>query len=67
MPEIGSGVQEIRIHRPHEHRIIYTAVFPEGVYVLHAFEKKTQKTPVKDIELARTAYAEIKKQRKTKA
>jgi phage-related protein len=64
MSSIGLGVMEIRIHEPHEHRIIYVAKFPEAVYVLHAFEKKTQKTPQRDIETARKAYAEVQKRRR---
>ena len=60
---VGPGAMEIRIHQPHEHRVIYIATFPEGVYVLHAFEKKTQQTPQKDIAIARANYAEIQKRR----
>ncbi len=67
MQPVGPGAIEIRIHEPHEHRVIYVATFPEGIYVLHAFEKKTQRTSQKDIEIARTAYAEIQRQRKEKA
>ena len=63
MPSIGPGVREIRIHHPHEHRVIYVAHFPEAVYVLDAFEKKTKQTPQRHIDLARAAYAEIKKRR----
>lgn len=54
MPTVGSGVQEIRIHTRLEHRVIYVAKFTEGVYVLHAFEKKTRRTARADIELARS-------------
>lgn len=61
MQSVGPGAVEIRIHEPHEHRVIYVAKFENAVYVLHAFEKKTQKTPEKDLNIARTAYAEIKK------
>lgn len=64
MPEIGSGAFEIRIHHPHEHRIIYVAKFAEAVYVLHVFEKKTQRTPHKELEKARTAYAQMLQERK---
>ena len=53
MPSIGTGVREIRIHYHGEYRVIYTARFKEAVYVLHAFHKKTQKTPKKDLELAK--------------
>jgi phage-related protein len=41
MPSVGSGVQEIRIHRDNEYRVIYLTRLEEAVYVLHAFEKKT--------------------------
>lgn len=61
MPSIGPGAVEIRIHDPHEHRVVYVAKFADAVYVLHAFEKKTQKTAQKDLDIARTAYAERKK------
>lgn len=60
MTSIGIGVIEIRIHNPHEHRVIYVAKYAEVVYVLHAFEKKTQKTPEKDLKIARRAYGQIK-------
>jgi len=63
MTAIGSGAMEIRIHEPHEHRVIYVAKFPEAIYVLHAFEKKTQKTSRKDIETARKAYEKVQRER----
>jgi phage-related protein len=53
MPSIGTGVQEIRVHTGLEHRVFYIAKFAEGIYVLHAFEKRTRKTPKRDPELAR--------------
>jgi phage-related protein len=40
-------------------RVCYVARFAEAIYVLHAFEKRTQKTPAKDIDLARTRYREL--------
>lgn len=64
MASVGPGAIEIRIHEPHPHRVIYVAKFPEAIYVLHAFEKKTQKTPKQDIEIARAAYAEVERERK---
>lgn len=53
MGAIGPGVREIRIHVEDEYRVFYVATFAEGVYVLHAFRKKTQRTGKRDIELAR--------------
>ncbi|MEJ0040242.1 MAG: type II toxin-antitoxin system RelE/ParE family toxin [Gammaproteobacteria bacterium] len=53
MPSIGPGVREIRIHEQSgEFRVIYLATRPEAVYVLHAFQKKSQKTSRTDLALA---------------
>lgn len=56
MPAIGQGVKEIRIHCQNEYRVIYLAQKEEGIYILHSFIKKTQKTTNKDIELAKTRF-----------
>lgn len=53
MPSVGSSVQEIRIHCGNEYRVIYLAKLGEAVYVLHAFEKKTRKTPQAALDIAR--------------
>jgi phage-related protein len=37
-------------------RVIYVAKFAEAVYVLNAFQKKTQKTPKLEIDLAAKRY-----------
>jgi len=59
MPSIGHGVREIRIRAGGAFRVIYLATRPEGVYVLHCFQKKTQKTSPRDLELARQRYKQI--------
>ncbi len=64
MKDVGVGAFEIRIHKPHEHRVICVAKFPEAVYVLHCFEKKTRKTSQQDLNIARAAYAEMQKIRR---
>ncbi len=56
MQGIGAGVREIRIHEKGAFRVIYLATRPEGVYVLHCFQKKTQKTSQQDINMARQRY-----------
>ncbi len=61
---VGAGVNEIRIHAGSEYRVIYIAKFPEAVYVLHAFEKKTRQTPKQDIELAARRYRELLNRRR---
>ena len=53
MPSVGLGVQEIRIDTGAEHRVFYVAKFAEAVYVLHAFEKRTRRTPKGDLDVAR--------------
>ena len=40
-------------------RVIYVAKFQEAIYVLHAFQKKTQKTPKAEIEIAARRYRMI--------
>jgi phage-related protein len=59
MPGVGPGVQEIRLRATTEHREFYVARFAEAVYVLHAFEKKAQKTPKRDLELGQRRYREL--------
>jgi phage-related protein len=41
------------------YRVIYVAKFGDAVYVLHCFQKKTQRTRHVDIELATTRYREL--------
>jgi phage-related protein len=64
LKQVGPGVIEIRVHRPHEYRLLYVARFPEAIYVLHVFEKKTQRTPERDIQTARQRYDQLEQERK---
>lgn len=53
MPAIGKGVEEIRVwDETGAYRVIYTARRAEAVYVLHAFQKKTQATSKRDLDIA---------------
>ncbi len=63
---VGAGVMEIRVHRPGEFRVIYVAKFAEAVYVLHAFGKKSLKTPKADLDLAKRRYAQMLALRRAK-
>ena len=56
MQTIGSGVREIRIQHQGAYRVIYVANINDSIYVLHAFEKKTQKTSKQDIALAKERF-----------
>ena len=54
---IGQGVNEIRIRDDRgAYRIIYVARLEDSIYVLHAFQKKTQKTAKADLELAKSRW-----------
>ena len=56
MADVGRGVREIRVHVAGELRVFYVATFPEAVYVLHVFEKKTRRTAPRDLALGRQRY-----------
>ncbi|EAU7918049.1 type II toxin-antitoxin system RelE/ParE family toxin [Salmonella enterica] len=63
MATVGRGVQEIRIRDDAgAFRVIYVAKFADAVYVLHCFQKKTQKTSKTDLDLAAKRYSELVKE-----
>lgn len=67
MNQIGEGACEIRV-RTHaggtmQHRVIYVAKFQEAVYVLHAFQKRTQATSPHNIDVGRARYAQMLRER----
>ena len=58
---IGPGVREIRIREDGgAFRIIYAASVGDAVYVLNAFEKKTQQTPKRQVDLARARLKQVR-------
>lgn len=60
MPSVGAGAFEIRVRdEAGAFRVIYVAKFETAVYVLHAFQKKAQKTSPLDIELAAKRFRVI--------
>ncbi|WP_417715202.1 type II toxin-antitoxin system RelE/ParE family toxin [Rhodocista pekingensis] len=62
-PTIGAGVQEIRLRdAAGAFRVIHVARFAEAVYVLHCFQKKTQKTARSDLDLAGRRYRDLLKE-----
>jgi phage-related protein len=61
MPNVGAGTYEIRVSdRDAIARLVYVAKFRKTVYVVHVFEKKTQRTPQQDIDKAKRRYKEAK-------
>ena len=60
MTTVGAGVKEIRVRdAAGVFRVIYVATRPEGIYVLHCFQKKTQRTSRSDLELAMKRFKAI--------
>lgn len=64
MPEIGSGVTEVIVDTSDGwFRVMYVAKFEEAVYVLHAFQKKSNKTTQGDKDVAKRRYSAVLKER----
>jgi phage-related protein len=60
MPTVGKGVEELRVRdETGTYRVIYIARLEEAVFVLHAFQKKTQATSRHDVEVAKNRYVEL--------
>ncbi|OAI10144.1 hypothetical protein A1507_21925 [Methylomonas koyamae] len=65
MNTVGQGVKEIRIRdSAGAFRVLYVAKFADAVYVLHCFQKKTEKTSKTDLDLATKRYLELVKELK---
>jgi phage-related protein len=63
MNTVGQGVREIRIRdAAGAFRVIYVAKFAEAVYVLHCFQKKSEKTSKADLDLAAKRYRDLLKE-----
>ncbi|SCC95167.1 conserved hypothetical protein [Thiomonas sp. X19] len=63
MNTVGQGVKEIRIRdAAGAFRVIYVAKFVDAVYVLHCFQKKTEKTGKPDFDLAAKRYRNLLKE-----
>jgi phage-related protein len=59
MASIGPGVREIRIRVGGAYRVIYLSNRPDGIYVLHCFQKKTQQTAKHDLDLAHERFKQM--------
>lgn len=60
MKTVGPGVREIRVREASgAYRVIYIATLKDAVCVLHAFEKKSQATPKRDLDLAISRFKEL--------
>jgi phage-related protein len=63
MPTVGAGAREIRIQTGRAFRVLYVTKFGEAIYVLHAFEKRTQRTSQVDLDLAQKRLRDLIRQR----
>jgi len=63
MNTVGQGAREVRIRDASgAFRIMYIAKFASAVYVLHCFQKKTEKTSKADLDLAAKRYRDLLKE-----
>lgn len=61
---VGRGVWEVRIKdRSGAFRVFYVVRRRDGIHVLHAFQKKTQKTRKSDIELGKSRYHDLQRKK----
>lgn len=61
MASIGAGVQEIRIREDSgTFRVLYVAKFEDAIFVLHCFQKKSQATSKRDVEIGASRYRLLK-------
>ena len=67
MPDIGAGVNEVIVDTSDGwFRVMYVAKFEEAMYVLHSFQKKTNKTIQADKNVAKRRYGAVLIERKMK-
>jgi phage-related protein len=60
METVGAGVREIRIRDERGiYRVMYVAKLADAIYVLHCFQKKTQKTAPGDLAVAKRRFKEL--------
>jgi phage-related protein len=60
MKTVGPGAREIRVTcEDGAFRVFYVVDRPDGIYVLHAFRKTTQKTEKRDIDLAKVRFKSL--------
>lgn len=56
---MGDGLYELRVRGKEEVRVFYVFAKESNIYLLHAFQKKSQSTPKKELDLARKRKTEI--------
>jgi phage-related protein len=60
MPDVGPGVEELRIKdRSGAYRVFYYTRLADAVWIIHAFQKKTEKTAKADVEIGKKRLREL--------
>lgn len=57
---LGDGLLELRVRGKQEVRVFYVFVVGKKIILLHGFIKKTQETPKKELDIARSRQSEVK-------
>ncbi len=66
-PELGmphvkplkAGLYELQVRGDQEVRVLYVYATGNDIYLLHAFQKKSQTTPKRELDIARQRQTEI--------
>ena len=58
---LGDGLLELRVVGKNNVRIFYIFYKDRHIYLLHAFKKKTQKTPIRELRIAINRKKELTK------
>jgi phage-related protein len=62
MSIVGRSVWEIRVRdNKRAYRVLYLVQHKDGVHVLHAFRKKTQRTSKPDIEMGKSRFRQLQR------
>lgn len=56
VPYVKNLYKDIWELRPKKQRILYCCIQGNNIYLLHHFTKKTQKTPKKELDIAKRRY-----------
>jgi phage-related protein len=60
MPDLASGAHELRVRgKTTVIRVFYFVKLTEAIVVFHAFQKKTQKTPSRELAIGRQRLNEV--------
>ncbi len=60
MPSVAQGVSELRFKdSAGQYRVFYYTKHSSGILIFHAFTKKTQKTPDREIDVGRKRLREL--------